>query len=358
MSLVPYGLVRPFLFGMDAEAAHDFTLQALARTQGSALQLAYAQAQVADPVTIAGLRFPNRVGLAAGLDKNARCIDALGAMGFGFVEVGTVTPLAQSGNPKPRMFRLPKAQALINRMGFNNGLAAFVANVQASQLRRARHPGLLLGLNIGKNAATPLERATDDYLACLDGVYGHADYVTVNISSPNTKNLRDLQSDAALDALLSAIAQRREELAQLHAVTDDGGATKPKRTPIFLKIAPDLTPDQISVIAATLLRHGIDGVIATNTTLGRDAVRGLQHGDEAGGLSGAPVREASNAIIRQLRTALGTHYPIIGVGGILCAQDALDKRQAGADLVQIYTGLIYQGPALVKEIALALARAG
>ena len=356
MSLVPYGLVRPFLFGMDAEAAHDFTLKALARTQGTPLQLAYAQAQVADPVTIAGLRFPNRVGLAAGLDKNARCIDALGAMGFGFVEVGTVTPLAQSGNPKPRMFRLPDAQALINRMGFNNGgLAAFVANVQASQLRRARHPGLLLGLNIGKNAATPIERATDDYLACLEGVYAHADYVTVNISSPNTKNLRDLQSDAALDALLSAIAQRREDLAQQHAVFDDAGNKLPKRTPIFLKIAPDLEPDQISVIAATLLRHGVDGVIATNTTLSREAVRGMPHGDEAGGLSGAPVREASNTIIRQLRAALGPHYPIIGVGGILCAQDALDKRQAGADLVQIYTGLIYQGPALIKVVAMALA---
>ena len=358
MSLVPYGLVRPFLFGMDAEAAHDFTLQALARTQGTPLQLAYAQAQIADPVTIAGLRFPNRVGLAAGLDKNARCIDALGAMGFGFIEVGTVTPLAQSGSPKPRMFRLPAAQALINRMGFNNGgLDAFVANVQASQLRRSRHPGLLLGLNIGKNAATPIERATDDYLACLDGVYGHADYVTVNISSPNTKNLRDLQSDAALDTLLSAIAQRRHELAQHHAVFDQAGNKQPKRTPIFLKIAPDLESDQISVIAATLLRHGIDGVIATNTTLSRAAVQGLTHGDEAGGLSGAPVRETSNAVIRQLRQALGPHYPIIGVGGILCAQDALDKRAAGADLVQIYTGLIYQGPALVKQVAKALAQA-
>ncbi len=358
MSLVPYGLVRPFLFGMNAEAAHDFTLQALSRTQGTPLHWAYAQAQVADPVTIAGLRFPNRVGMAAGLDKNARCIDALGAMGFGFVEVGTVTPLAQSGSPKPRMFRLPEAQALINRMGFNNdGLDAFVANVQASRLRRARHPELLLGLNIGKNATTPIERATDDYLTCLEGVYGHADYVTVNISSPNTKNLRDLQSDAALDALLSAIAQRREELAQHHAVFDSRGQKLPKRTPIFLKIAPDLVPDQISVIAAALLRHGIDGVIATNTTLSRDAVRGLAHGDEAGGLSGAPVREASISVIRQLRAALGPNYPIIGVGGILSAQDALDKRQAGADLVQIYTGLIYKGPALVQQVALALAKA-
>ena len=356
MPMVPYGLIRPFLFGMDAEAAHDFTLGMLAQTQGTPLRWSYAQRQIQDPVTIAGLRFPNRVGLAAGLDKNARCIDALGAMGFGFVEVGTVTPLAQSGSPKPRMFRLPQAQALINRMGFNNGgLDAFVANVRGSHLRRDRSSGLVLGLNIGKNAATPIDRATDDYLACLDGVYEHADYVTVNISSPNTKNLRDLQSDAALDALLSAIASRREELAQQHAVFDDSGNKIPLRRPIFLKIAPDLNAEQIKAIAATLLRHGIDGVIATNTTLSRDAVKGMPHGDEAGGLSGVPVRAASTAVIRQLRQALGPEFPIIGVGGIQSAADAIEKRQAGADLVQIYTGLIYQGPALVQEVASALA---
>ncbi len=345
MSLVPYGLVRPFLFRMDPEAAHDLTLNAVARTQGTVLEKLYAQAQVQDPVTLAGLRFPNRVGLAAGLDKNARCIDGLGAMGFGFVEVGTVTPLAQSGNAKPRMFRLPDAQALINRLGFNNqGLDAFVANVQRSALRRAQSPGLLLGLNIGKNAATPIERATDDYLACLEGVYPHADYVTINISSPNTKNLRALQSDEALDGLLGALAQRRQELAQRQA----------KHVPLFLKIAPDLDAEQIAAIAATLQRHHMDGVIATNTTLAREAVQWLPHSNETGGLSGAPVRDMSRQVIRGLRTALGPDFPIIGVGGVLSGADAVGHLDAGANLVQIYTGLIYNGPALVREVALAL----
>ena len=351
MPLAPYGLIRPLLFRMDPEAAHDLTMNALARTQGTLLQRMYAQPQVSDPITLAGLRFPNRVGLAAGLDKNARCIDGLGAMGFSFVEVGTVTPLAQSGNPKPRMFRLPQAQALINRLGFNNqGLDAFVANVQRSVLRRAKTPALLLGLNIGKNAATPIERATDDYLACLDGVYAHADYVTINISSPNTKNLRALQSDAALDALLGALVERRQELAAQHA--QEGQAAR--HVPLFLKIAPDLDAEQIALIAATLLRHKVDGVIATNTTLSREAVQWLPHSNEAGGLSGAPVRESSNHVITQLRTALGPDFPIIGVGGILSGADALAKLQAGADVVQIYTGLIYRGPALVREVALAL----
>jgi len=339
---------------MDPEAAHDLTMNALARTQGTILQRLYAQAQVSDPITLAGLQFPNRIGLAAGLDKNARCIDGLGAMGFGFVEVGTVTPLAQSGNPKPRMFRLPQAQALINRLGFNNqGLDAFVANVQRSALRRAHKPALLLGLNIGKNAATPIERATDDYLACLDGVYAHADYVTINISSPNTKNLRALQSDAALDALLGALVERRQELAARHAQDGQDKHTA-RHVPLFLKIAPDLDAEQIALIAATLLRHHMDGVIATNTTLSREAVQWLPHSNEAGGLSGAPVREMSNHVITQLRTALGPDFPIIGVGGILSGADALAKLQAGVDVVQIYTGLIYRGPALVREVALAL----
>ena len=352
MSLIPYALARSFLFGLDPEVAHELTLRALAGTQGTPLQLAYGATRVDDPIELAGLTFPNRVGLAAGLDKNAHCIDGLGAMGFGFVEVGTVTPLAQPGNPKPRMFRLPKAQALINRLGFNNeGLDAFVANVKRSNLYLQRQspatnkPGkakaMLLGLNIGKNAATPIEQATDDYLLCLDGVYPYADYVTINISSPNTKNLRALQSDEALDALLGAIAQRREKLALAHG----------KRTPIFVKIAPDLDEAQVSVIAATLKRHAMDGVIATNTTLSRDAVKGLPHADETGGLSGAPVLEMSNRVITQLRSALGADFPIIGVGGILSAQDAVSKIRAGADVVQIYTGLIYKGPALVKESA-------
>jgi dihydroorotate dehydrogenase len=342
MPLLPYSLARPFLFGMDPETAHELTLGTLARVQGTPLQWAWCNGFVPDPIELAGLRFPNRVGLAAGLDKNARCIDALGSMGFGFVEVGTVTPRGQPGNPRPRMFRLPQANALINRLGFNNdGLDAFVANVQRSQFRRQ---GRLLGLNIGKNAATPIEHATDDYLACLAGVYPHADYVTVNISSPNTKNLRALQSDEALDALLSAIAGRRAELAGQHG----------RRVPIFVKIAPDLDAAQVDVIAATLRRHGMDGVIATNTTIARDKVQGLPHAEEAGGLSGGPVLEASNRVIAQLRAALGAGFPIIGVGGILSAQDALSKLQAGADVVQIYTGLIYRGPALVDEIARAL----
>ena len=350
MSLIPYALTRPLLFGMDAEAAHDFTMDMLARGQHTPLQWAWCNETVHDPIQLAGLTFPNRVGLAAGLDKNARCIDALGAMGFGFVEVGTVTPKPQPGNPKPRMFRLPERQALINRFGFNNeGLEAFLGNVQRSRFRTAaRQHRMLLGLNIGKNATTPIEDATRDYLTCLEGVYPHADYVTVNISSPNTQNLRALQSDAALEALLAAIAERREALA-----TQQG-----RRVPVFVKIAPDLQDEQVAVIAATLQRHGMDGVIATNTTISREAVKGLRHAEETGGLSGAPVYEASNRVIAQLRAALGQGFPIIGVGGILSAEDAVGKIRAGADVVQIYTGLVYQGPALVVQAARAIKTAG
>ena len=346
MSLLPYSLARAVLFKMDPEAAHELTLDKLEKLQHSPLMCLASQPRIDDPVTLAGLQFPNRVGLAAGLDKNARCIDAWSALGFGFVEVGTVTPKGQPGNPKPRMFRLPEKNALINRLGFNNdGLEAFIANVRKSKLRQnPKAGGMLLGLNIGKNAATPIENATDDYLACLAGVYPHADYVTVNISSPNTKNLRALQSDEALDQLLGALAARRAELAQQH------GAYKP----VFVKIAPDLDEAQVAVIADTLERHGMDGVVATNTTLSREAVKGLQHAEEAGGLSGAPVLEASNAVIRQLRARLGKDYPIIGVGGIMSGADALSKIAAGADVVQIYSGLIYSGPGLVSEVARAL----
>jgi len=343
MALVPYALARPFLFGLDPEHAHELTLNTIATLQNTPAQCAWSQSRVDDPVTVAGLRFPNRVGLAAGLDKNGRCIDGLGAMGFGFIEVGTVTPKPQPGNPKPRMFRLPEATALINRLGFNNeGLDAFIANVQRA--RRFRQRGGVLGLNIGKNASTPIERAADDYLIALQGVYPHADYVTVNISSPNTKNLRELQSDEALDALLAALQQRREQLAAAHG----------RRVPMFLKIAPDLDEAQVRVVAATLRRHGIDGVIATNTTIARDAVQGLRHSEETGGLSGTPVRDASNRVVAQLRAELGSQVPIIGVGGITDAASARAKLQAGADLVQIYTGLIYRGPALVTEAAQAL----
>ncbi|MGP1629495.1 MAG: quinone-dependent dihydroorotate dehydrogenase [Giesbergeria sp.] len=347
MPLIPYSLARPFLFGLDPEAAHDLTLKTLACGQGTPLQLGWRATTVHDPIALAGLTFPNRVGLAAGLDKNARCIDAFGAMGFGFVEVGTVTPMPQPGNPKPRMFRLPRAQALINRLGFNNdGLAAFVDNVQRAACRQPGSRGsMLLGLNIGKNASTPIEQATADYLKGLEGVYPHADYVTVNISSPNTQNLRSLQSDAALDGLLQALAERREALATR------AGARK---VPIFLKIAPDLDGGQVQLIAASLKRHGMDGVIATNTTISREAVKGLPHAEETGGLSGAPVRDASNRVIGQLRAELGAGFPIIGVGGIMSAQDAVDKIHAGADVVQIYTGLIYSGPALVGQAAQAI----
>ena len=339
MSLVPYALTRPFLFGLDPEQAHDLTLGALARIQRTPLICTVAQRRVADPVTVAGLKFPNRIGLAAGLDKNGRCIDAFGAMGFGSVEVGTVTPKAQPGNPKPRMFRLPEAAALINRLGFNNdGLAAFIANVKRA---RFRNDGGILGLNIGKNASTPIERAADDYLLCLEGVYPHADYVTVNISSPNTANLRSLQADNALDPLLAALQQKKAELARRHS----------RNVPIFVKIAPDLDEAQIASIAAALTAHGIDGVIATNTTLDRAAVATLRHGAEAGGLSGAPLLERSNRVVAQLRAALGSAYPIIGVGGVTSAADARSKVAAGADLVQIYTGFIYNGPELVGEAA-------
>lgn len=344
MSLLPYFLARPVLFALDAETAHEVTMNALARMQGTALECAFGNAPVNDPIELAGLRFPNRVGLAAGLDKNARCIDGLGAMGFGFVEVGTVTPKAQPGNPRPRLFRLPQANALINRLGFNNdGLDAFVANVKRSSFRSK---GRILGLNVGKNAATPIEDATSDYLLALEGVYPHADYVTVNISSPNTANLRALQGDEALDGLLGAIAARREALAATHG----------RRVPVFVKIAPDLDAAQVGVIAAALRRHGMDGVVATNTTISRDAVQGLPHAQEAGGLSGAPVLAASNRVISQLRTALGPSFPIIGVGGILSAEDAVSKIQAGADVVQIYTGLIYRGPQLVADAARAIQR--
>jgi len=335
----PYPFARPFLFAIDPERAHDLTLRSLDHAAGCGLLRRFVGAPVDDPVEVMGLRFANRIGLAAGLDKNGAHIDAFGAMGFGFVEVGTVTPRPQPGNPRPRMFRLPERRALINRMGFNNdGVDAFVRNVQ-----RARWRGVL-GLNIGKNATTPIEDAASDYLTCLERVYPHAGYVTVNISSPNTKNLRDLQGGDALDALLGALVERREALAAQHA----------RRVPLALKIAPDLDESQVDAIAALLARHGIDAAIATNTTISRDAVAGLPHANEAGGLSGAPVFELSNRVIRQLRARLPDGFPIIGVGGVMSAADACAKLEAGATLVQVYTGLIYEGPALVGACAIAL----
>ena len=340
-----YALTRPLLFSLDPESAHDVTLATL-RTCAKLGLTHWLHKPVANPKTVMGLHFPNPVGLAAGLDKDGACIDGLAALGFGFIEVGTVTPRAQPGNPKPRMFRLPDAEALINRMGFNNGgVEAFVRNVQASRFYQDKQG--VLGLNIGKNADTPMERATDDYLICLEKVYPYASYVTVNISSPNTKNLRQLQRASELDELLTKLKDAQSRLADRHG----------RYVPVVLKIAPDLDVEQIRTVADALLRHHMDGVIATNTTITRDAVQGLAHADETGGLSGAPVRELSNRVIRALHQQLGKDIPIIGVGGILSAGDAQAKLDAGASLIQLYTGLIYRGPALVGECAEALARA-
>jgi dihydroorotate dehydrogenase len=337
-----YALTRPLLFALDPESAHNLTLPALRRA--AALGLTRALRKPApDPRTVMGIAFPNPVGLAAGLDKDGAYIDGLAALGFGSIEVGTVTPRAQAGNPKPRMFRLPQAKAIINRMGFNNGgVDAFVANVQASKFYQNKEG--VLGLNIGKNADTPIERAAEDYLHCLQKVYPFASYVTVNISSPNTKNLRQLQGASELDALLAQLKDAQSRLAEQHK----------RYVPITLKIAPDIDDEQIKNIAGALLRHKIDGVIATNTTLSRTAVEGMAHGAEAGGLSGAPVFELSNIVIRALKRELGDALPIIGVGGILRGADAKAKIDAGAQLVQLYSGLIYAGPALVRECAQAL----
>ncbi len=336
-----YPLIRAQLFRIDPESAHHLTLAALGAAGRTGLAGLFG-ARVPDaPRTVMGLSVRNPVGLAAGLDKDGACIDGFAALGFGFLEVGTVTPRSQPGNPKPRMFRLPQAQAIINRMGFNNlGIDQFVKNVQA-----ARYRGVL-GLNIGKNADTPIERAAEDYLYCLERVYPFASYVTINISSPNTKNLRQLQGAGELDALLAALKDKQQRLADLHG----------KFVPLALKIAPDLDDEQIKEIADTLLRHRIEGVIATNTTLSRATVAGLPHADEAGGLSGKPVFNASNEVIRKLHAELGNTVPIIGVGGILSGDDAQAKLAAGASLVQLYTGFIYRGPALIAECAQAATR--
>ena len=340
-------IIKPILFSLSIERAHAVVLlllRIIGRIPGGRwlLRTCYAVEHPALEREVFGRKFRNPVGLAAGFDHNGEAVRELAALGFGFVEVGTVTPKGQPGNPRPRIFRLPEAKGLINRLGFNNeGLDAFVANVKKA---RYRQNGGILGLNIGKNAATPIENAVDDYILCLDGVYPHADYVVVNISSPNTKNLRSLQSDEALDGLLGRLQEHRQTLIQRHGRT----------VPMFVKIAPDLDETQVGVIAATLQKNGLDGVIATNTTLSRDAVKGLQHGEETGGLSGRPVFEASNQVIRQLRAALGPRFPIIGVGGVFSGADARAKREAGADLVQIYSGLIYEGPGLVDDCARAL----
>ncbi len=327
---------------MDPEAAHNFTLPALKRAHALGLTSLISK-PAADPRTVMGLTFNNPVGLAAGLDKDGAYIDGLAALGFGSIEVGTVTPRPQAGNPKPRIFRLPAAHAVINRMGFNNGgVDAFVANVQSSRFYQDKLG--ILGLNIGKNADTPIERAADDYLHCLEKVYPYASYVTVNISSPNTKNLRQLQGGSELDGLLGQLKDAQSRLADQHK----------RYVPLALKIAPDMDGEQVKNIADALIRHRIDGVIATNTTLNRDAVTGMLHGAETGGLSGAPVFEFSNTIIRLLKAELGDALPIIGVGGIMRGEDAKAKIACGAQLVQLYSGLIYAGPALVRDCADAL----
>ena len=337
-----YSLLRPWLFCLDPEQAHNLTLSNLDRAQRWGLLEKLITKPIADPQTLCGITFANPVGLAAGLDKDGKHIDALAALGFGFLEIGTVTPRPQPGNPKPRMFRLPQAQAIINRMGFNNdGVDACVARVRRS---RFWQDGGVLGLNIGKNASTPIEEAASDYVLAMEAVYEIATYITVNISSPNTQNLRALQGEEMLRTLLSSLDDARKRLSDRFGV----------RKPLFLKIAPDLDQGDINLIADLLMEFGIDAVIATNTTIARDAVQGMEHGQETGGLSGAPVRVASNIVIKALKARLGNHLPIIGVGGILSGADAREKILAGASLVQIYSGLIYRGPDLVNECAKAL----
>jgi dihydroorotate dehydrogenase len=333
--MLPYCLVKPFVLALDPETAHELSIAGL-RTLGAIAPIGRPLPDT--PVTVMGIRFPNRIGLAAGLDKNGEAIDALAGWGFGHIEIGTVTPRPQPGNPKPRMFRLPQVEGIINRMGFNNhGIDALVANVRAAKYRG------ILGINIGKNADTPIERAADDYLIGLEKAYPHASYITVNISSPNTKNLRALQGESELDALLGALKARQADLAQQHG----------KYVPLALKIAPDLDDAQIATIADALKRQRIDAVIATNTTLDRSKVAGQPNAEETGGLSGAPLFEASTLVLKKLATALAGEVPIIAVGGVTDGAKAKAKLDAGAQLVQIYSGLIYRGPGLVKDCVAA-----
>jgi dihydroorotate dehydrogenase len=334
-----YALMRPALFALEAETAHSLTLNSLKALQ----RIGIVRPRVIDTAkcssTVMGIRFPNPVGLAAGLDKNGAYIDALAALGFGYMEIGTVTPRPQPGNPRPRLFRIAQADALINRMGFNNdGVDRVIANVHRSAWRG------VLGINIGKNFDTPLEHALSDYLVCLRKVYALASYVTVNISSPNTKGLRDLQTGHQLDALLAGIAAERRTLSDQYG----------RRVPLALKIAPDLDEREIDAIARLVEKHSMDAVIATNTTVARDGVATLPHGHESGGLSGAPLRAKATQVVASLTRTLAGAIPVIGVGGILTGDDAREKFDAGASLVQLYTGLIYKGPALVAECVSAL----
>jgi len=329
-----YALARPFLFCLDAERAHDLGLVSIETAYRTGFNALLAARPKPLPVDAFGLRFENPVGLAAGLDKNGAHIDALAALGFGFVEVGTTTPRAQPGNPKPRMFRLPAREAVINRLGFNNeGVDALVANAE-----RAKFAGPL-GINIGKNKDTPNERAVDDYLFCLERVYARASYVTINISSPNTQGLRDLQEEETLKRFVGTLREAQEKLAAKHRA----------RKPMLLKIAPDLAEAELDGVADVLLASGIDGLICTNTTIDRAPVAGLQHADESGGLSGRPLFEKSTAVLRGMAKRLGGRIPLVGVGGIVEGKDAAAKIDAGASLVQFYTGMVYRGPALIGE---------
>jgi dihydroorotate dehydrogenase len=330
--MLPYCLVKPFVFALDPEPAHELSIAGLKALGRSGLVA--GKPLPAKPARVMGIDFPNRIGLAAGLDKNGDAIDGLATWGFGFLEIGTVTPRPQPGNPKPRLFRLPEVGGVINRMGFNNrGVDALIENVKA-----ARYPGVL-GINIGKNFDTPIEKAADDYLIGLEKVYAHAGYVTVNISSPNTKNLRQLQGESELDALLGALKARQTELADRHG----------RYVPLALKIAPDLDEAQIANIADALRRHRIDAVIATNTTLSRAGVEHLPHGQEQGGLSGAPLFDQSTSVLRRLTLALAGELPVIAAGGVSDGARARAKLEAGAALVQVYSGLVYRGPELVRE---------
>lgn len=334
-----YTLVKHLLFQFDAETAHDFTLKSLKIFEKIGILSLYPVPPVCQPRQVMGIVFPNPVGLAAGLDKNGLVIDGLATLGFGFIEVGTVTPRPQSGNPKPRLFRVIEGQGIVNRFGFNNlGVDNLIENVKASKYKG------VLGINIGKNFDTSIENAVDDYLICIRKVYDYASYITVNISSPNTKNLRALQEKEALSDLLATLKLEQTKLTNQYG----------KYVPIALKIAPDLQFEQINEIADLLMKHEIDGVIATNTTLSREMVQGMNNADETGGLSGAPVRDKSTLVIQQLSQRLQGALPIIGVGGIISSADAVEKIAAGADLVQVYSGLIYKGPKLVHDICRTL----
>ncbi len=338
-----YRLARPLLFALDPETAHRFTLESLHRLNRIGLGFAAANRPLPLPVRVMGIDFPNPVGLAAGMDKNGEFIDALATLGFGFIEIGCVTPRPQPGNPRPRLFRLQGAEAVINRLGFNNlGVDRMLENI-----RRARYRGVL-AINMGKNADTPIERAVEDYRACMRSLYPVASFLTANISSPNTVNLRALQGADELDGLLAELAAERDVLATRHG----------RRVPLAVKVAPDLADAQIETIAGLLRRHRIDALIATNTTLSRDGVSGEPQRGEAGGLSGAPLKARSTAVIARFARELAGALPIIGVGGIASAADAQEKLDAGASLVQLYTALLYRGPGLVADIIRGLARAG